>query len=688
MTVEWFDATTETIIHTTDDLDWQITDVDAENVGTYYSVLTVDGCTSEVSNTQELSLQPGLEETTIFTNAEAGVSSVCEGEQVNLAVPFEEGVSYQWFGPNGIIENATNNIIIENASADISGAYYIVREKAGCTRESPPVAIQVTAQPTTPILAEVEGLPCFNGTVTLRIDNPQEMPGGNEVEYSWFHVQTNELVGTSTHPIFTLTNLEEANSGNYFVVLTVDGCSTSPSNFANIVVQEPSMNLIATASAGVDAPVCEGANINLVAPFQIGATYEWFGPNGFTSDTHNPNITEVSTEEAGNYYALITNSEGCSFLTTEIPIQVKSKPETPNLVIDDLQKCEGEAVQLTITRPTLFPENAGVTYQWFTTDSDIPIAETAIPEFINSNLSEANTGQYFAIINQDGCQSTVSNVIDLEVSTIPNEVAFISADAESACNQHEIQVEAIQPMLGIGQWTSSANLSFVNPFNPSTLLLDVPEGETKIYWTLSYKGCENYSRDSLVISQESALIEATDDEYTIDLNATLSDANVADNDLIMNTNQLSIQLMSEPENGQLTFENGRIQYEPNTNFFGEDVFAYEICAVNCPDQCDVATVRVKVIDQGIGIDCFAPNIITPNEDGRNDYLRIPCVESQEQSQLKVFNRWGDLVHETDNYRNDWAGTYKGSPLPNGTYFYLLQMEGMKRPMQGYFSIVR
>ena len=93
-------------------------------------------------------------------------------------------------------------------------------------------------------------------------------------------------------------------------------------------------------------------------------------------------------------------------------------------------------------------------------------------------------------------------------------------------------------------------------------------------------------------------------------------------------------------------------------------------------------------DRGIGIDCFAPNIITPNEDGRNDYLRIPCVESQEQSQLKVFNRWGDLVHETDNYRNDWAGTYKGSPLPNGTYFYLLQMEGMKRPMQGYFSIVR
>ena len=72
----------------------------------------------------------------------------------------------------------------------------------------------------------------------------------------------------------------------------------------------------------------------------------------------------------------------------------------------------------------------------------------------------------------------------------------------------------------------------------------------------------------------------------------------------------------------------------------------------------------------------------------NDLLRIPCVASDPQSQLRVFNRWGDLVYETDAYRNDWGGTYKGNPLPNGTYFYLLQMDTKREAMQGYFTIVR
>ena len=42
-----------------------------------------------------------------------------------------------------------------------------------------------------------------------------------------------------------------------------------------------------------------------------------------------------------------------------------------------------------------------------------------------------------------------------------------------------------------------------------------------------------------------------------------------------------------------------------------------------------------------------------------------------------------------NYRNDWLGTYDGNPLPNGTYFYILDMkqEG-EEPMQGYFTIIR
>jgi len=120
--------------------------------------------------------------------------------------------------------------------------------------------------------------------------------------------------------------------------------------------------------------------------------------------------------------------------------------------------------------------------------------------------------------------------------------------------------------------------------------------------------------------------------------------------------------------------------------FGTDVFEYEVCNAHCLNQCDVAQVSVNVRDSGIDADCFAPNVITPNNDGMNDYLTIPCVETHTKNDLKVFNRWGDLVHETETYNNDWAGTYDGNPLPNGTYFYLLRMDD--ESMQGYFTIVR
>ncbi len=684
--VDWLNANTNELIATTDDLIWTIDNLENIDEGAYYSVLTIDGCTSDKSNTQEIITQPGLSAVAIFTNAESDVSPVCEGEQVNLAVPFEDGVTYQWYGPNGRIDNQTNNLIIENAPAESSGNYYIVREKAGCSSISEEMSIQVSSKPNTPELAVMEGPQCLNGTVTFNINNPQEISSGSEVLYSWYNVQTNEQVGTSTHPIFTLSNLTEANTGTYYAVLTVDGCSTPPSNVGSVMVQSPSVDLVATASAGIDAPVCEGENVALNVPFAIGTTYEWFGPNGFTSDAPNPTISNITAVDAGNYYAVIT-SNVCPILTNEITIGVQSKPEQPNLSTDNNQKCEGESATLTVTKPTVFPEGTSVVYEWFSTNSDVPLAATSTPVFDKTNLQTNDSGTLFAVVTQNGCISEPSNEVALEVSAIPNELAFIQTNNVNICQDNEIMIEAVQPMLGTGEWLTSADVSIVDPLNPSTFLLDVPMGETTVYWSLSYKGCENYAQDSLVIRQADTEIFAQDDAFTIELNSTLEEGNVIENDFLSDNDNLSIKLMTQPENGTLTFENGIVAYEPNTNFFGTDIFQYEVCNTACINQCDIAQVTLKVIDSGLSNDCFAPNVITPNEDGMNDYLKIPCVENHPKSSLKVFNRWGDMVHETETYKNDWAGTYNGNPLPNGTYFYLLRMDD-EDPMQGYFTIVR
>lgn len=63
------------------------------------------------------------------------------------------------------------------------------------------------------------------------------------------------------------------------------------------------------------------------------------------------------------------------------------------------------------------------------------------------------------------------------------------------------------------------------------------------------------------------------------------------------------------------------------------------------------------------------NVFTPNGDGVNDVLRFDLLEFTVGSTLQVFNRWGKLVYESDNYRNDWDG----GDVEAGTYYYILDI---------------
>ena len=76
----------------------------------------------------------------------------------------------------------------------------------------------------------------------------------------------------------------------------------------------------------------------------------------------------------------------------------------------------------------------------------------------------------------------------------------------------------------------------------------------------------------------------------------------------------------------------------------------------------------------VAIDCMVdvPNVITPNGDGLNDNFVLDGVEKYGYPGIMIFNRWGNVVWESDQYQNDWKGTdQSGSLLPEGTYFYKL-----------------
>ena len=72
-------------------------------------------------------------------------------------------------------------------------------------------------------------------------------------------------------------------------------------------------------------------------------------------------------------------------------------------------------------------------------------------------------------------------------------------------------------------------------------------------------------------------------------------------------------------------------------------------------------------------------------------FEVPCLEdTYKNNNMRVFNRWGDKIFEQDAYKNDWDGRFKGSLLPAGTYFYLIQLDkgNSDECLQGYFTITR
>jgi gliding motility-associated-like protein/uncharacterized repeat protein (TIGR01451 family) len=84
--------------------------------------------------------------------------------------------------------------------------------------------------------------------------------------------------------------------------------------------------------------------------------------------------------------------------------------------------------------------------------------------------------------------------------------------------------------------------------------------------------------------------------------------------------------------------------------------------------------------------------ISPNDDGYNDTLTIPCIEEYDTNVLKIYNRYGTLIYEMANYNNSWNGTpNKGllktnNKVPVGTYFYVLEVDASIEPKVGWIYL--
>jgi gliding motility-associated-like protein len=116
----------------------------------------------------------------------------------------------------------------------------------------------------------------------------------------------------------------------------------------------------------------------------------------------------------------------------------------------------------------------------------------------------------------------------------------------------------------------------------------------------------------------------------------------------------------------------------------------QACMVLCDDLgvCDTTIVIIDVVDTSTDLVIY--NGFSPNEDGINDYFRIKNIKLYPNNKLKIFNRWGNRVFEAEKYTNahPWKAIYKNTYLPDGTYFYILDVEinGRMQQFSGFVEV--
>jgi gliding motility-associated-like protein len=79
------------------------------------------------------------------------------------------------------------------------------------------------------------------------------------------------------------------------------------------------------------------------------------------------------------------------------------------------------------------------------------------------------------------------------------------------------------------------------------------------------------------------------------------------------------------------------------------------------------------------------NTFTPNADGVNDTWIIEGLDNS--ATVKVYNRLGSLILNSRGYTEPWDGTYKGSKLPAGTYYYIINAKAGTQVLSGWVYII-
>lgn len=648
--------------------------------GVYTALVTVDGCTSLISN--ELTIDVGAVPSTpvIATNG-----PVCEGETITFLTDFVPGAEYTWTGP-GNFESGLHNPEIFDANEDNAGTYQVQVVISGCPSTfSVPVNVEVNEAPT-PAIAVNNGPICTDdvgASLLLTVTSATAVPGAS---YSWFDAQTGDLVAGPTTslnaPIVDFTNFADG-LYDFYVVTSLNGC-----NSVNSVPTTVEMNTIPDneAFAGNDVSVCDGQSVSLSATAPTTGSGSWVQTAGPAIVIVNPNspTTPLSGLTPGSTYTFLwTLSNGAcgEYDSDEVVVSVNADTESAFAGVD-LNICNQTSAALTATAAS----GAGVTGVWTQAPAQAALGVTILdpsnPNTMVTGMEPGNNYSFVWSLSNVGCGEFAADELIIEIEE--SNVVANAGDDFSDCGGGEIELVAAQVTSGTGTWsTTDSDVNIVNPNNLTTTVTGLTTGVYTFVWTLDNGSCGT-TTDEIEIDYESAPV-AFDDALSVGFGGDNTiDVTVNDN----TPGDYTIALLSNAVYGTVTNPtNGEFNYMSTSLFAGIDSFTYEICSQNCEMECSRATVLVTVGEDAL---CTVPTIFTPNEDGINDEFVVPCLATDRfpANVVSIFNQWGDQVFRSEPYRNDWKGTYDGQDLPVGTYFYVIEFGNGESVQSGFLVLER
>lgn len=504
---------------------------------------------------------------------------------------------------------------------------------------------------------------CFgmtNGDITLNYTS-----GTAPYTITW----SNPISQTLTTSALT-SSVSNVAQGAYTATLTDSyGCATSQ----QINVTQPSfLDLIVSPNP----TICFGQSTQLTAAGQGGTpayTYSWT-PNTLTGGgpiTVNPTTTT-------SYIVSVLDSKGCSHSPQVITVNVSAPL---SVISNSIELCHSANGILT---PTITSTGNGgpYTYAWSPGSGS-----NSTLMYTGSAPNVATTNTVSVTIN-DGC--TIMNPMASAIFTIvtnPLPTVDFVASATEVCAPSTINFTATPGTPGgySYSWLNDDKdiMGTTNPVSHQYTQGDTISISVTITNTLT--GCfATTTKNDYIVVHKTPIASF----YAVPPVASILDPNID----FVNTSQGAVSYYWDFGDQAATGgTNNSSLTNPSHYYNNVGVYNVNLLATSDFGCTDVAMITVEITAD---FALYIPNAFTPDENGKNDVFQPMGVGIDEDNyRMDIFDRWGESIFTSNNFRKGWDGSVKGSSkaAPQGVYIYKLQVvdtRGNKHPYVGHVTVIR